>query len=104
MSSCFLSAVITSVHVVPSALAQGVTVKFLTIENVKRAVILKNLRVQFGDETFSKKAEQRLKTCGDYTFCTESYGQRFLELSIYFIHRFSDRTMNHQRILLFETS
>jgi hypothetical protein len=70
-----------SVHVVPSALAQGVTVKILTIENVKRAVILKNLRVQFGDETLSrsqvcmigvshlKKAEQRLKTCEDYTLC-----------------------------------
>jgi hypothetical protein len=40
-----------SVHVVPSALAQGVTVKFLTNENVKRAVLL---RSQFGDETFSR--------------------------------------------------
>jgi len=27
-----------------------------------------------------KKAGQRLKSCKDYTFCSECYGKRFLEL------------------------
>jgi len=77
--------------VVPSADASCITVKFLTNKNVKS---------QFGDETLSRnqvydcsksfKAEQRLETCEDYTFCKERYGKGFL------------RTPDHQRSLLFE--
>jgi hypothetical protein len=76
-----------SEQVAPSAVAQHTTTttttttttKFLTNENVKPAGILKRLRAQFGDETLTRiqvydwgksfKAEQRLKTCEDYTFC-----------------------------------
>jgi hypothetical protein len=65
-------------QVVPSAVAQSIIVKFETNENVKLAEILNTLISEFGDKTFSriqvhncashlKKAEQRLKTCEDYT-------------------------------------
>jgi hypothetical protein len=40
--------------VVPSAVAQRITVKFLFNENVKPAEILTRLRAQFGDETLSR--------------------------------------------------
>jgi len=50
-----------------------------------------------------KKAKQRLKTCENYTFCRESYGQFFRTLKG-FIHRFSDTITNHQRSLSFEAS
>jgi len=44
-----------------------------------------------------KKAEKRLKTCEDHTFCRESYGQSlFLEFSWCLIHEFSDKLTNHQ--------
>jgi len=46
-----------------------------------------------------KKAEQMLKTCEDYTSAGKCYGQRFLGLSRRLIHRFSDRTTNHQSSL-----
>jgi hypothetical protein len=44
-----------------------------------------------------KNVRQRFKTFEDYTFCRESYGQRFLGLSGRIIHGFSDRTVSHQR-------
>jgi hypothetical protein len=43
-----------SEHVIPSAVAQHLILKFLTKENVKSADIVKMLRVQFGDETLSE--------------------------------------------------
>jgi hypothetical protein len=51
-----------------------------------------------------KKAEQRLKTCEDHTFCRGSYDQRILRFPRRLIHRFSDITTNHQLSLLFEAS
>jgi len=41
VSTCFLSLVIMSKQVVPSAAAQCIIVKFLAIENVKPAQIMK---------------------------------------------------------------
>jgi hypothetical protein len=41
-------------QVVPSAVAQRNFVKFIIIENVKPAEILKGLIAQFGDETLSR--------------------------------------------------
>jgi hypothetical protein len=76
-------------QVVPSTVAQRISiVKFLTNENLKPAEIL-------------KKAAHRLRTCEEYTFCRENYDQRFSGLSRLLIHRFCDRTTNHQRSLLF---
>jgi hypothetical protein len=49
-----------------------------------------------------KKAEQGLEICKRSTFCRESYGQRFLGFSGRLIHRFSDRTTNHQHRSLVE--
>jgi len=54
--------------------------------------------------SYLKKAEQRVKTCKDYTFSRESYGRHFLGLSKHLIYPFSDRTVNHQCSLLFEAS
>jgi len=41
-------------QVVPSAVGQSITVKFLTNKNVKPAEILKRLRPEFGGETLSR--------------------------------------------------
>jgi hypothetical protein len=41
-------------QVVPLAVAQRITIQFITNENVKPADILKRFRAQFGDETFSR--------------------------------------------------
>jgi hypothetical protein len=41
-----------------------------------------------------KKAEQRLETWEDYTFCRENNGQRFLGFSKCLIHRLSDIPTN----------
>jgi hypothetical protein len=84
--------------VVPSAVAQCITVKFLTNKNMKPAEILMRLGAQFSDKTVSrtqaydyhlKEARQRFKICKDYTSCRESYGQHFLNsqgiLFIYFL-------------------
>jgi hypothetical protein len=55
VSTCLLSAVITmSEQVVPSAVVQSITFKFLTNGNVKSAKILIRLRAQIGNETFSR--------------------------------------------------
>jgi hypothetical protein len=43
-----------SEQVGPSAIAQHIIVKFLTLENMKPAEILVRLRAQFGDETLSR--------------------------------------------------
>jgi hypothetical protein len=52
LSICFLSAVITmSEQVFPSAVALGITVTFVTKENVKPFEVLTRLRAQFGHET-----------------------------------------------------
>jgi hypothetical protein len=75
-------------QVVPSILAQGVIVKFLTNENVKCPEILNRRRVQFGGETLSrtpvydwsnslKDGRTEVEKCEDYNFCKESYDQRF---------------------------
>jgi hypothetical protein len=72
----------------PSPLEKRVIVKFTTNENVKRAKILKRLIAQFGEKrsqgsrcttgvSHLNDAEQRLKPCEEYTFCRNSYGQRF---------------------------
>jgi hypothetical protein len=82
------SVVITMIEqVVHSAVEQSSFVKFVTSENVKPADILTGLKTQIGVETQGascmtvithlKKAEQMMKTCGDYTFCRGSYGQSF---------------------------
>jgi len=100
---------------VPSAVAQHITVKYLTIEYVKPAEILTRLsastvmKCSQGSRCMTgarhlQKAEQRLKTCKDYVFCRKSYGQWFLGLSSHPSHQFSDRTLNHQCSLLFEAS
>jgi hypothetical protein len=55
VSTCYLSVVITmNEQVVPSAVGQSITVKFLTNKNVKPAEILKRLRPEFGGETLSR--------------------------------------------------
>jgi hypothetical protein len=90
-------------RVVPSVVLQRIVVEFLTNDNVKPPEILKRLKAQFDDETsqgsrcmtgisYLKKAEQRLKTCGDHTFHGENNGQCFVGLSRGLIQRFSDRT------------
>jgi hypothetical protein len=43
-----------SEQVVPSAVAQRTVIKYLRNGNVKPAEILKRLKAQFGDETFSR--------------------------------------------------
>jgi hypothetical protein len=55
VSTCFLSAVITITEQVdPLAVAQNITVKFLTNENVKPAEILKKHSAQFSDKMLSR--------------------------------------------------
>jgi len=39
-----------------------------------------------------KKAEHKLKTYDDYTYCKENYGRRFLGHSEHHIHQLSDGT------------
>jgi hypothetical protein len=116
MSACILSAVILIFgQVVPPAVAQRIIIKLLTNENVKLTEILTRLRARFSDETLSKTqlydwsksfkdAKQRLKTCQDYAFCRERYGQSILGHSERLIHQLSVRTMSYQHSLLFESS
>jgi hypothetical protein len=76
-----------SEQVITSAVVQRIIFIFLINENVKPAEILMRLRAHFGEETLSRiqvygirhlnKARQIVKTCEDYTFCWERYGQRF---------------------------
>jgi hypothetical protein len=70
-----------SEQVVTSVVAQRIIVTFIADENVKPDEILTRLNTQFSDECLTivihlKKSGDRLKTCEDYTFCRESYGQR----------------------------
>jgi hypothetical protein len=116
VSTCFLSAVIMmSEQVAALAVAYSIMVKFITNENVKLAEIL--IRPKYSSVmkrsrgprfmtgvSHEKKTEQKLKTCEDYTFCRERYGQRFLGLLRRLINRFSDRTTKHHCSLLYQAS
>jgi hypothetical protein len=112
MSIFFLSVgIMMSEQVVPSALVQRIIVKYLTNEKVKPIEIVMKLGAQFAMKGFQgpwcmtglshlKKAEQRLKTSEEYTFCRGSYDQSFLGLSRRLLNRFSETTTtNHQRRL-----
>jgi hypothetical protein len=81
-----------SEQMVPSAVAQCIIVKFLTIENTKSAEILTRLRAQVSDEMLSgtrcmigvsylKKARQA-ENMQRLHLLQGSYGQHFLGLSI----------------------
>jgi hypothetical protein len=106
VSTCFLSVEITSEQAVPSVVAQRIIVKFLTNENVKPAKIVKRLRAELGDEKLLRT--QVYYRCR--SFRTEAENRRRLHLlqgklwPRRLSHRFSDRTTNHQRNLLFEAS
>jgi len=100
--------------VTPSAVAHSIIGIFLTNQNVKPAEILMRPRAQCGDErsqgsscmtgvSHLRKAEQRSKTCEDYTFCREIYGQRSSWLWRRLIC-FSDRITNRRLSLLFKVS
>jgi hypothetical protein len=57
MATCLLSAVILREQPFPSAVAQGIIVKFLANENAKLTEILKRRRAQFDDGTLSRTQE-----------------------------------------------
>jgi hypothetical protein len=97
--------------VVPSAVGQRILVKFLANEKVNPAEILKRLGAQFGDETLSRthvydssKSFKEGRTEGENMrrlhLIQGKLRPSFLGLSRRLIHRFGDRTTNHQRSFL----
>jgi hypothetical protein len=116
MSACFLSAVITiNEQDVPSCVAERIVVKFLTNENVKPAEILMRVGAQFGDEPLSriqmydlsksfKEGRTEVESTRILRLLQGKLWPAVFGLSLRPFHRFSDRTTNHQRSLLFEAS
>jgi hypothetical protein len=104
-----------SEQVVPSAVAQRISVTFVTEDIVTPAEILTRLRAQFGDEGSSrtqvndwnnsfKECRTEVENMRRIYLLQGKLWSAFLGFSMRPIHRFSDRTRNYQRILLFEVS